>query len=440
LLAQSDPLASCQTQSLYQQLKQLRTDKLLFGHQNTTFQGLGWEDPGGFKDDSDVLKAVGDYPAVYGFDFIRGFIFQRHTIRAHERGAIITYSDHMDNFMTRGTVWDTKKNSVATILDEGSAAHNRFIQHLNRVANFFNGLRDKNGDFIPIIYRPFHENTGDWFWWGAPYCTPEEFVALWQFTVNYLRNERNIHHVLYAYSPSDPAFRGGYEKRYPGDEYVDIIGFDSYAIVAYEMFLIPNAQLVVEFANQHNKIAALTEFGVNGGIQFAEEADWFTNSFLAPLKNDPIAKELSYALTWRNDRPNHHWIPLPDAPNHPDFKLFYEDEFTVFESNLPDLYDCNLLTNIENIGADSFYYQDHISVSISPNPTVDFLNIEFDSTISSKLFVLTIIDNTGRAVIQHPFYTLGNQIDVRKLQTGVYFLCLSSSKIKKPFRAPFLKL
>lgn len=437
LPAQSDLSATCQTQSLYQQLKNLRTNHLLFGHQNSTFEGLGWEDKNGFEDRSDCLTAVGDYPAVYGFDFVRGFVFQRHTIRAHERGAIITFSDHMDNFKTRGGAWDAQSNSVTGILETGSAPQNRLIQHLDQVANFFNGLKDQNGDFIPVIYRPFHENTGDWFWWGKPYCTPEEYVALWRFTVDYLRNTRNIHHVLYAYSPSDPAFLGGYEALYPGDDYVDIIGFDSYAVIAYEMFLIPNAQLVVEFANEHGKVAALTEFGVNGGVQYAEETDWFTNSFLAPLKADPIAKDLAYALTWRNDRQNHHWVPLPESPNHPDFVNFHADEFTLFESDLPDLYDCSLITNTTTIDTN---LSKQGSLIMGPNPATNFLTIKADHLVPSKRFALGIYDTSGRLVIENKFYTMDNQIDISLLPRGIYYLRLTNSKMKMPFVASFVKL
>lgn len=434
--AQSDIMATCHTQSLYQQLKNLRSNHLLFGHQNTTFEGLGWEDRSGFEDRSDCKIAVGDFPAVYGFDFVRGFIFQRHAIRAHERGAILTFSDHMDNFKTRGDTWDAQDNSVNVIIEEGSAAQKRLIQHLDKVANFFNSLRDKNGDLIPVIYRPYHENSGDWFWWGSPYCTPDEYVNLWRFTVDYLRNIRNVHHVLYAYSPSDPAFRGGYGARYPGDEYVDIIGFDSYAVLAYEMFLIPNAQLVVEFANERGKIAAVTEFGVNGGIQFANETDWFTRSFLAPIKADPIAKELAYALTWRNDRANHHWVPLPESPNHSDFVHFYEDEFTIFESDLPELYDCSLITHTES----TVPTPEKGNLIMSPNPATNYLRIGADHKVPSKRFYLSIFDRSGRMVLENKFYTMDNEIDISLLAEGLYYLRLDNAKMDMPFVKSFVKL
>jgi len=418
--AQSDLSATCQTQALYQQLKNISTDKLLFGHQNTTLEGIGWEDNNGLSDRSDCLEAGGDYPAVYGFDFVRGFIFRQHTIRAHERRAVITFSDHMENFQTGGDSWDVQNNPVQEILTENSSAQQRLIQHLNRVADFLNTLVDKNGDLIPIIYRPFHENTGDWFWWSEPYCTPEEYVALWQFTVNYLREVRNIHHVLYAYSPSDPAFSGGYEARYPGNEYVDIIGFDSYATILYEMFLLANAQLVVEFAEVNDKVAALTEFGVSGGVQFADRPDWFTATFLQTLKEDSIARKLAYAHTWRNDRPTHHWVPLPEDATHTDFVAFYEDEFTVFEQDLWDMYDCSLVTST-SVEEDFF---EEMELVISPNPAVDYIRVESRGSSFQGSFALAIYNNLGQLVIREEDYFLGSEVYIKGLSEGMYFLRL----------------
>jgi len=436
LAAQSDLSATCKTQSLFQQLKNLSNDHLLFGHQNTTFEGIGWEDKGGFEDRSDCLKSVGDYPAVYGFDFIRGFVFERHAIRANERGAIVTFSDHMVNFRNNGDSWNTSGNTVREILTENTATRSKFILHLNQVANFIKGLKDKNGDFIPVIYRPFHENTGDWFWWSKEFCTPEEYVALWRFTVDYLRNDREVHNVLYAYSPSDPAFLGGYESRYPGNEYVDIVGFDSYATIAYPMFLIANAQLVVEFAEAHDKVAALTEFGVNGGIQFADETDWFTNTFLATLKNDPIARKLAYAHTWRNDRLNHHWVPLPEDKNHADFVAFYQDDFTVFEKDLPDLYDCSLATSATE-------YQKHLAdkmaIRISPNPVTDVLSIQSTTTKPENTLRLAIYNSIGQLMLKKDNYIIGNQLIISNLEKGIYFLKLMDVKEKRIMSTSFVK-
>jgi len=425
LVAQSDLSATCQTQALYQQLKNVSTDKLLFGHQNTTLEGIGWEDRSGLSDRSDCLEAVGDYPAVYGFDFVRGFIFRQHTIRAHARGAVITFSDHMENFQTGGDSWDVQGNPVQEVLTDNSLAQQRLINHLNQVANFLNTLVDENGDLIPVIYRPFHENTGNWFWWSEPHCTPEEYVALWQFTINYLRDERNIHHVLYAYSPSDPAFSGGYEARYPGNDYVDIVGFDSYATILYEMFLLANAQLVVEFAEANDKVAALTEFGVSGGVQFADRPDWFTTTFLQTLQEDEIARKLAYAHTWRNERPNHHWVPLPEEATHTDFVAFFEDEFTVFENDLPDMYDCSFI--ISTAVEDNPFFN-KIELIISPNPSVDYIRVQLNGIADENTFDLTVFNHLGQLVMRENDYFMGNEVSVQRLPIGMYFLQLVDNK------------
>ncbi|MEM6316736.1 MAG: glycosyl hydrolase [Bacteroidota bacterium] len=414
---QSDPLATCQTQTLYQQLRHLSNDHLLFGHQNSTFEGIGWEDRNGLDNRSDCLESVGDYPAIHGFDFVRGFIFEQHAKNAYERGGILVFSDHMTNFNNTGDAWNTTGNTVASLLQTNSAARSRFITHLNRVANFFNRLKADNGDFIPVIYRPFHENSGDWFWWGAPHCTPDQYVALWQFTVDYLRNERGLHHVLYAYSPSDPAFLGGYENRYPGDDYVDIIGFDSYAVLLYEMFLVANCQLVVEFAEAHQKVAALTEFGVNGGIQFAKNDDWFTTTFLETIKSDSIARKIAFAHTWRNDRPNHHWVPLPESPNHDSFKAFYEDEFTLFERDLPDMYDCSTLVTTNEVEATS-----PPQFLVYPSPAQTFLNLTWQSSVVTHQKRILIFNSIGQKVLEQSIITAQNNIDISNLPKGIYFV------------------
>ncbi|MEM1119329.1 MAG: glycosyl hydrolase [Bacteroidota bacterium] len=436
LYSQSDGNATCQTQSLYQQLKNLSSDQLLFGHQNSTFEGIGWEDKSGLKDRSDCLEAVGDFPAIHGFDFIRGFFFKQHVIRAYERGGIITFSDHMDNFWNGRDSWNTQGNTVKEILKENSATQKRFINHLTKVANFFKSLKDENGALIPVIYRPFHENSGDWFWWSQPYCTAEEFVELWRFTVDYLRNQREVHNLLYAYSPSDPAFSGGYEAHYPGNQYVDIVGFDSYATIAYEMFLVANARLVVSFAEAHDKVAALTEFGVNGGIQFANNADWFTQTFLKAIQEDSIARKLAYAHTWRNDRINHHWVPLPDDATHADFVAFYEDDFTLFERDLPDMYDCNLVTTATEYEE---YIANKMELKMMPNPASDYLFIKSTKVNPENTFRLSIYNSIGQLIVKDDNFIVNNQILVGHLHQGLYFVHLLDQKEKKQTILPFFK-
>ncbi|MEU4887419.1 MULTISPECIES: glycoside hydrolase family 26 protein [Streptomyces] len=81
-----------------------------------------------------------------------------------------------------------------------------------------------------MVLRPFHENSGSWFWWGAAHASPTEYVELFRDTVEYLRDTQHVHNLLCAYSPgsgyggSDDVFL----RTYPGDDFVDVLGIDSY--------------------------------------------------------------------------------------------------------------------------------------------------------------------------------------------------------------------
>jgi hypothetical protein len=59
--------------------------------------------------------------------------------------------------------------------------------------------------------------TSNWFWWGKPFTTKEEFIQLWRFTVEYLRDEKEVRNIIFALSP-DRYFSSEeeYLERYPG--------------------------------------------------------------------------------------------------------------------------------------------------------------------------------------------------------------------------------
>ncbi|MEA3224905.1 MAG: glycosyl hydrolase [Planctomycetota bacterium] len=218
----------------------------------------------------------------------------------------------------------------------GGAYHDDYKSQLDRLAHFFKSLRAAAGNSIPIIFRPFHENTGSWFWWGKDHCTAEEFISLWQFTVEYLRDDKGVHNLLYAYSPSSSHSnsRDSYMQRYPGDRYVDVLGVDDYNFFKSgdtASGLRP-LRTIVELANEKNKVAAITELGLN----LDNENCW--TEFLNSLKNDGIANDVAWMLVWRNANTDHFFAPYPGHASVPDFLRFYDDPFTMFESHLPDMY------------------------------------------------------------------------------------------------------
>ena len=171
---------------------------------------------------------------MYGWDFfdleaIRNPEAPRplscHVEAAFDRCGVNTFCWHIWNPATGENLYDTTP-AVAAILPGGDK-HDAYRRDLDNIAAFAKNLRGKAGQPVPLIFRPFHEHTGSWFWWGQKHCTTNEFVALWLFTVKHLRDQAGVHNFLYAYSPGNAyGRREDYWERYPGDPYVDILGYD----------------------------------------------------------------------------------------------------------------------------------------------------------------------------------------------------------------------
>lgn len=159
--------------SLKLRLKQLQRRGIMIGHQDDPMYGHNWSWEEGR---SDVKEVCGDNPAVMGFDLgeielghaknLDGVPFDRirqEVIRQHNRGGIVTLSWHLHNLATGKNAWDASGKAVSDIVAGGSL-RDTLDTWLGRVAKFMSTLRDSHGKFIPIIFRPWHEMSGDWFW------------------------------------------------------------------------------------------------------------------------------------------------------------------------------------------------------------------------------------------------------------------------------------
>jgi mannan endo-1,4-beta-mannosidase len=337
-----DSLATAETVALFTNLRTLAQTGVLFGHQDDLAYGVGWW---GEYGRSDVKEVCGDYPAVYGWDLgdiqntrnLDGVYFDAIKLwikQVYERGGINTISMHLDNPVSGGSAWD---NSVAVkYILPGQSHHNAWLQVLDKIAAFLKDLKSSEGLNIPVILRPYHEHNHSWPWWGSSACTPAEYNALWQMTVRYLRDTHHLHHLLYCISPQEVSTEAEYLARYPGDEWVDILGMDYYMltdksrVVHLGKALANNAAM----AEARGKIAALTEVG----IQNLPISDWWTNYLLAAVMYNDQAKKTSWTLVWRNAGTNQFWAPYPGQASAGDFILFYQNPFTLFEKDLPAMY------------------------------------------------------------------------------------------------------
>lgn len=327
----SDPQATKRACSLYNRLFQLMDKGVMVGHQDDLAYGHQCYKPGA----SDVKEVTGDYPAVTGWEIghlelgadrsLDSIYFDKMRegiIETDARGAINTMSWHGDNIITGGSTWDCKGNDVVHSVLPGQPKHDEFIQWLDRLAAFFNTLKDKNEEYIPVIFRLYHEHNSSWFWWGAEQSTPEDYIAMWRMTVDHFR-KAGVNHLLFAYSPSSCTDEAAYLERYPGDEYVDIVGFDIYqfgddeaAIQNYCQDMKHNMDIVTKYAAKAGKIPTISETGWEG----IKQADYFTK-VIAPLL-EPY--KISWILFWRNawepDKPGHFYLPYKGHESAEDFK------------------------------------------------------------------------------------------------------------------------
>lgn len=338
ILKMVDPDATPETKALYANLWCIGLNGVMFGHHDYPSYGIGWR---GDKDRSDVKDIVGSHPAVYSLDMAGiNDTKIRHIQEAHKRGGVCMLVWHQNNPLTEGpgkkypvgTAWDNTK-VVDQILKEGSPMNLKYKARLDDVAEAFRKMVDEKGRPIPVIFRPLHEHTQTWNWWGSSATTEEEFIAFWRFIVSYLRDTQGIHNVIYAISPQMDAVyedtEGRLLFRWPGDEWVDFIGMDCYHgrnTRAFES----NVKALVGVRELKHKPVGVTETGLENN----HKADYWTQDVLRVLRGEPCAM----VVAWRNDNPRHAYGPYPSDVSAEDFKRFDADEWTLLERDLPDMY------------------------------------------------------------------------------------------------------
>ena len=225
---------------------------------------------------------------------------------------------------------------AAEILTEGSATNRTFKEWLDRLADIAHNLRGSDGKLIPVIFRPFHEHTQTWSWWGASCTTTEEFINLWKFTVKYLRDTKGVHNFIYAISPQMDSAKtvDDFYFRWPGDEWVDFVGMDCYQGINNAVF-VTNLKAISKVSLAKLKPCGVTETGVEGFTA----TDYWTTNIHAPL----TGRRVSMVVTWRNkydpmESGTHYFSVFPGHPSERDFVKMYNQENSFFCSDLPDMY------------------------------------------------------------------------------------------------------
>jgi mannan endo-1,4-beta-mannosidase len=341
-----DANATVETKKLYLNLNRIKEKGFMMGHQDALAYGVNWKYEEGRSDIKDV---TGDYPAIYGWDLggteyksekdIDGVPFvkmKRWIKEIYDRGGVSTISWHMDNPFTEKNAWDTTPNSFASILPNGSK-HDLYKSWLDNSVQFFLSLKGSDGKPIPILYRPFHELTGNWFWWCKNNATPEQFIEVWRFTVDYYKS-KGVHNLIYVYNTSMVKSREEFLEYYPGAAYADILSFDNYQYndpTKDNSFVENNLKLfgiMDTIAKEQNKFTAFAETGYE---QIPYDKFW-TKTILESIGNHKI----SFLLAWRNhgwqenEKKMHYYVPFKGHPNEKDFIDFFNLKQTLFQKDV----------------------------------------------------------------------------------------------------------
>lgn len=354
-----DASATAETVALFYNLKAISYSKFIIGQQDA-FSSF-YNDNDGF---SDMKKLTGSDPGMLGSDFMfitddqnngetNNWFFQQeqliknNTIDAYDKGMINIFCWHLrepyegDVFYTSEMTEFQKANAFKSILP-GGANHEYYKQKLQKVAEFTKGLKGADGSIIPIIFRPFHEFDKDFFWWGAPYSTTQEFISLWRFTVEYLRDDLGVNNILYAFSPDNSySTTTSYLQRYPGDEYVDIVGMDNYGDLSNQEGANLGAanqklKVVSDLAEERVKIPAFTETGyfVSAGTTLAP--NFYSDNLYQVLTNNEI--NIGFMMFWQNSADSY-TVPVPGTDGAEDFMDFIEKDDAWILDDMPNIYD-----------------------------------------------------------------------------------------------------
>lgn len=190
-----------------------------------------------------VYELTGKYPAVWGQDF--GFaaagdkdsIQAREqiideAIRQHERGAIITLmwhavrpTDDEPGTFTGNVLTKISAKTYAELVTPGSEVHRRWLAQTDLIAAYLKRLQAAG---VPVLWRPYHEMNGAWFWWGAR--RGSRFVDLWKQHYQRLTAHHGLHNLVWVWNTNAPNhFRvRKYADLYPGADTVDILATDIY--------------------------------------------------------------------------------------------------------------------------------------------------------------------------------------------------------------------
>jgi len=177
---------------------------------------------------SDIHDQTGHWPALLGVDYAdfgRGSLTYKTPNKAcleyWNQGGLVTVSAHLYNPANpQGGGLRDKGVDLNALLTPDTETHTRWMRELDLLAE---GLKELKDAGVVVLWRPFHEMNGGWFWWGAK--DPEAFIKVWRHMFDYFSKDKGLDNLLWVYGPNHGTKTAAY---YAGDRYVDLVGLDAY--------------------------------------------------------------------------------------------------------------------------------------------------------------------------------------------------------------------
>ncbi len=311
----SNPNASDSTKRLYNYLCDVYGEHILAGQQEYcgSHNYNSWNDPDTYIKDNEaefeyILEHTGEQPAIRGIDFLayntttdwRDQAPERCIEWVNEYGGIATVSWHWNVPTEEGStetafyVESTGNTpfttfSVTNAVTEGTWEHELILKDIELIAGELQKLEDAD---VPILWRPLHEAEGAWFWWGAE--GPESCKKLYRLLYDQLTNVYGLDNLIWQWT--------GYTYEtsadwYPGDDVVDMVGYDKYNAVdgLPNLSSISSTFYSLVQSTDGEKMVAMTENDsipslenlVNDKAAWLYFCPWYMN-YLTSEQNNPL--------------------------------------------------------------------------------------------------------------------------------------------------------
>lgn len=237
-----------------------------------------------------IKNLTGDYPALLGLDLMKytpsrtafgeSSSAVEKAIEFANKGGIVTFcwhwnapTEYLNSTANSPDGWwggfytKSSKFDIAKVMNGQDAKGKKLLDRdIKEIAKQLKRL-EKAG--VPVIWRPLHEGSGGWFWWGAK--GPDAYKKLWKYLYNELTNTYGCNNLIWVYN-------GQSADWYPGDEYVDIVGEDIYPGNHVYDPQVSRFKQAISYGSK-TKITALTEngciFDIDSAVSINALWGWF---------------------------------------------------------------------------------------------------------------------------------------------------------------------